>query len=170
MGSGFDADCGGFADMSHTGNYPIIGWFWDFGNGTTSNLQNPVNICYDSSGNFSVCLIVVDAGGISSQKCKTNYMIRDPSGTHCNYFVGIPETSIREFYCFPNPAQETITFISPDGMNGSLVIYNTALSVVYDHAFSKMAVINSSVLTKGIYFYRLTGENGKVYTGKFIKQ
>ena len=36
-----------------------ISWFWDFGNGNTSNLQNPTAI-YSSAGVYDVSLTVTD--------------------------------------------------------------------------------------------------------------
>lgn len=37
-------------------------WFWDFGDGTTSTLQNPVHT-YTTQGTFNVCLTVTNACG-----------------------------------------------------------------------------------------------------------
>jgi gliding motility-associated-like protein len=41
---------------------PINQWFWDFGDGTTSTLQNPLH-SYNSIGNFTVSLLVTNGGG-----------------------------------------------------------------------------------------------------------
>jgi gliding motility-associated-like protein len=40
-----------------------IQWAWDFGNGKTSNLQNPLAELYDASGNFPVKLYAVNSSG-----------------------------------------------------------------------------------------------------------
>jgi len=58
-----------FSDMS-TGN--PASWFWDFGNGTTSALQNPV-VAYTASGSFNVRLIVKNAAGEDYEQ-KNNYI------------------------------------------------------------------------------------------------
>lgn len=55
-----------FFDLSQ--NYPDT-WAWDFGDSTTSNLQNP-NHSYTASGSYIVCLTVSNAGG-SSAICDT---------------------------------------------------------------------------------------------------
>jgi len=47
-----------FTDIS-TGN--PTSWFWDFGDGTTSNEQNPVHP-YPDPGNYKVCLIIEHDG------------------------------------------------------------------------------------------------------------
>ncbi len=46
-----------FADSTHADT--IVSWFWDFGDGYTSTIQNPVHN-YDTAGVFSVMLVVAD--------------------------------------------------------------------------------------------------------------
>jgi len=45
-----------FTDTSHT-SYPVTNWHWDFGDGSTSNQQNPVHF-YHSNGTFDVTLTI----------------------------------------------------------------------------------------------------------------
>lgn len=52
-----------FVDQS-TGN-PTT-WLWNFGDGTTSNLQNPGNHTFPGPGNYTVTLTVTNACGIST--------------------------------------------------------------------------------------------------------
>ncbi len=58
-----------FTDLS-TGD--ATSWFWDFGNGTTSSLQNPV-ATYTAGGNYSVRLIIKNASGQNYEQ-KNNYI------------------------------------------------------------------------------------------------
>ncbi|MBN8702889.1 MAG: gliding motility-associated C-terminal domain-containing protein [Bacteroidetes bacterium] len=56
--------CINFNDLSMV--YPgdnITSWSWNFGNSLTSNLQSPQNICYDSSGVYTVSLTINTAAG-----------------------------------------------------------------------------------------------------------
>jgi len=48
-----------FTDLSNGNGHPITTWEWDFGDGSTSNLQNPSHQ-FGSSGTFTVQLIVVN--------------------------------------------------------------------------------------------------------------
>lgn len=57
-----------FTDNSNLPSGSINQWNWDFGNGATSNAQNPSNL-YSSSGNFNVRLIVISDFG-----CKDTVM------------------------------------------------------------------------------------------------
>jgi gliding motility-associated-like protein len=56
-----------FFDNSLTGNIndPISNWLWDFGDGTTSNSQNP-NHVYNTAGTYSVNLTVTTDAGCTS--------------------------------------------------------------------------------------------------------
>ena len=40
----------------------IISWTWDFGDGTISNLQNPIHF-YQENQQYTVCLNIEDANG-----------------------------------------------------------------------------------------------------------
>lgn len=52
-----------FSDLTtDTSQGPIIAWGWDFGNGTGSSLQNPINT-YNSSGNYSITFQAISAQG-----------------------------------------------------------------------------------------------------------
>lgn len=48
------------------GTMGSVAWFWDFGDGTTSTLQNPLHI-YTTPGNYSVTLTTQSAGGGCTQ-------------------------------------------------------------------------------------------------------
>lgn len=50
-----------FTDNS-TGN--VVNWSWDFGDGDSSNIQNPIHI-YPNNGNYNITLIVTDTNGCS---------------------------------------------------------------------------------------------------------
>lgn len=49
-----------FQDLSSSVNGGVTAWFWDFGDGTQSSLQNPCHV-YTAPGNYTVSLTVADA-------------------------------------------------------------------------------------------------------------
>lgn len=66
-----------FTDLSTNAS----SWFWDFGDGANSGLQNPSH-SYNQTGDYTVCLTVTSEVGCSETECKTDYIIVDgPSGT-----------------------------------------------------------------------------------------
>jgi hypothetical protein len=69
----------------------ITSWFWDFGNGDTSALQNPT-YTYPEGGNFIICLTVSDDHNCSATVCDTVTI------------VGMdPATPLRDVTLQPNP-------------------------------------------------------------------
>lgn len=61
-----------FFDLSYSAS-PAVSWFWDFGDGTTSNLQNPTHT-YTTLGRYDVMLIMVDSLGCTDTIIEPNYI------------------------------------------------------------------------------------------------
>lgn len=62
-----------FNDYSLPGNSSITSRVWDFGDGATSNEQNPTHI-YNEPGTFSVSLTITNSQGLSSTVTKQGYI------------------------------------------------------------------------------------------------
>jgi PKD repeat protein len=83
--------CNGFvAFVDSTQNFPNS-WFWDFGDGNTSTLQNPTHT-YTATGLYTVKLVTSNVNGVDSLT-KTNYInvtsLLGPLPPNC-----IPQTQI----------------------------------------------------------------------------
>ncbi len=78
-----------FTDLSTSTGTPITTWFWDFGNGHVSPLQNSTTI-YDVSGTYVVSLTVAAGSGCSSTATQTILVAPKPtvSFTLSNACVG----------------------------------------------------------------------------------
>ncbi len=61
-----------FTDLS-SGTTPIVGWNWNFGDGNTSNQQNPIHT-YQNPGLYDVTLFATDSNGCTVSKTETNYI------------------------------------------------------------------------------------------------
>jgi PKD repeat protein len=59
----------------------VISWFWDFGDNTTSTLQNPLH-SYATAGMYNVCLTIGTSDSCSSTSCQNIFVI-DSIGTNC---------------------------------------------------------------------------------------
>ena len=79
-----------FSDQSTMLNGQILGWTWDFGDGTVSNEQNPTHD-FPAPGNYLVCLTVkgVDASGLLCEAtfCQT-VTVTDDCFDNCTYDFG----------------------------------------------------------------------------------
>jgi gliding motility-associated-like protein len=66
--------CVNFSDLSSALAPAVItGWLWDFGDGNTSNQQNPSH-CFDDPGNYTVTLNVTTGAGCSANITMANYI------------------------------------------------------------------------------------------------
>ncbi|MEM6342586.1 MAG: PKD domain-containing protein [Bacteroidota bacterium] len=61
-----------FQDLS-SGDYNIVSWNWDFGDGNTSTQRNPVHT-YQQDGVYDVQLIVFDENGCSDTLVRSQYI------------------------------------------------------------------------------------------------
>jgi PKD repeat protein len=71
-----------FMDISNPGTSPITSWFWTFGDGTSSNQQNPAHIytaqgIYTSTSFYTVSLTVQSMVGQDTE-IKTNFIAVQP--------------------------------------------------------------------------------------------
>ena len=69
-----------FSDLSDAGNSPLNEWHWDFGDGHTSTVQNPVHT-YSSAGFFDVTLSIKDENGFEKVITKRK-LVRMYEGTY----------------------------------------------------------------------------------------
>ncbi len=77
-----------FTDFSIS-NAPIMGWFWDFGDGSTSNAQSPTHT-YSQPGNYTVKLIVTTIHGCIDSLEKVNFIT---SSNLPNAQIGLSDTA-----------------------------------------------------------------------------
>lgn len=82
-----------FTSQATPGSAPIRNYTWDFGNGVSSNSQNPIYF-YGQSGTYNVSLQVEDTNGCTSIATKSNYInvkakpnasFSSTNNNHCSY-------------------------------------------------------------------------------------
>ncbi len=85
-----------FQDQSSPG---VQTWAWNFGDGNTSNLRNPTHT-YTTEGQFTVSLVVTNAGGCRDSITRTNFIriIKPAVG-----FFGAPTEGCIPFTFSPTP-------------------------------------------------------------------
>ncbi|MFC2107551.1 PKD domain-containing protein, partial [Bacteroidota bacterium] len=96
-----------FDNLSYAIGENIISWFWDFGDGTTSNLQYPTHT-YTSPGTYYVTLSVTTENGCTSDITKE---------------VKVHTLPVADFdYNFPNCSGDTTYFIDQSYSTGPTFI------------------------------------------------
>jgi len=79
-----------FTDQTTPGSGTIDSWLWDFGDGTTSTLQNPSHV-YHADRSFNVTLQVRNSNGCVTTLTKTS-MIQISSGVRAQFTNDNPQT------------------------------------------------------------------------------
>lgn len=133
-----------FTDQSTAGSGTISQWQWDFGDGISSNLQNPSHT-YIASGNYNVSLKITNSTGCVTILTKSQY-IRISTGVHANFSNSLPST------CNP-PA--TINFTNLSTGSGTLS-YQWAFG---DGGTSTLTNPSHTYNTAGTYTVRLIVSN-----------
>jgi len=79
-----------FTDQSIAGSGSITKWEWDFGDGNSSNLQNPAHI-YTAVGNFNISARATNSFGCISSKTKAAF-IQIGTGAKAQFSNSIPNS------------------------------------------------------------------------------
>jgi len=88
-----------FVDQSTTGTGSISSWFWQFGDGTTSNLQNPVHT-YPASGVYLATLTIQGADSACFDYVSDSVFVGSGPGCHAYFTYTID----------PPPGNRTVVF------------------------------------------------------------
>ena len=143
-----------FSDIS-TGS---LAWWWDFGDGSTSNSQNP-NHNYTTSGNYQVKLYVENNIKSWDEITKTVNVNVLSTAAFSNDFISI----------YPNPTNDFITLNVTNSSQGTYYIFDISGKIVMQNPIqNKELIIDMTEFSQGIYFIKITTELGST-TKKIIK-
>ncbi len=141
-----------FADNS-TGS--PTAWHWDFGNGLTSVLPNPI-VTYFVNGSYNIKLIVTDANGNRDSITKPNYILINSAPT-------VDFTTNDTTGCFPLQAQFT------DRSTANQGTINSWLWEFGDGDISNNTNPNHIYTALGNYHVKLTVTNSAGCPGVYTK-
>ncbi len=128
----------------------IISWDWDFGDGSSSTLQNP-SYTYTSNGIYSVSLTVSD-GTTNKTETKIDMIVVGPDGVDDLYEAPVS--------IYPNPVQNQLN-IEAESLILEASVYNmNGQKVAYKTNASKTLQMDLSDLSSGTYILTITTEKG----------
>jgi Secretion system C-terminal sorting domain/PKD domain len=138
-------------------------WYWNFGNGFNSTLQNP-NFVFLSGGTYIVSLIVSD--GVCTDTITKTLFVDNCINT------GIASIIDEAFVLFPNPAHDNVT-IRSGNLNGEAQVILTNMQGVALRSQRVSLSAGESVsfslhdLSSGVYFITVASDAGN-WVQRFI--
>lgn len=97
-------------------------WLWEFGDGTTSTVQNPYHV-YNSPGSYNVCLTITTGSVLTGNFCQDNYcntvFVDSIVGQCYNDFTYSVSNLSVDFYGSAYPNNSVYSWDFGDGNNAS---------------------------------------------------
>jgi PKD repeat protein len=127
-------------------------WFWDFGDGNSSNQQNPQHT-YAANGSYTVKLIVTTDCGVDSTITTFNN-------------IGLVEEGTMPMVFYPNPTNDILSIATGGDLGeASIEIYSmigTLLQRSTYAALSETVRLDLSSLPAGMYTVKVRTSTGTV--------
>ncbi|MCB9016582.1 MAG: carboxypeptidase regulatory-like domain-containing protein [Lentimicrobiaceae bacterium] len=130
----------------------IISWSWDFGDGSTSNIQNPSHT-FNANGNYTISL-TVNNGSTQSTETKVAYIQVGPQG------IGENNLS-QQIKLYPVPAAGHMQVESPVKIDLLRITDLSGLEVFKTEVNEYNCKLDVSNLRSGIYFILIDTESGR---------
>lgn len=135
-----------FTDTSLLYDLPNTTWFWDFGDGVTSTLENPSHT-YATNGTFMACLTVTDTCKVSTI-CQTIEVNT----------AGLQAYEHNNVSVYPIPATDWVQVLTENANASMVEIYTMSGQILVRERVmqpSKPHYLNVSELENGHYYLRL---------------
>jgi len=146
-----------FNNLSYYGNY----WHWDFGDGTSSEFENPTHV-YTNNGNYTVTLIAYSNHVTTySPACSDTFSLSKT--------VNVELLNLENFLkIYPNPANDKLNITLEE--KATLEIINSQGQIVVSKSLTERTNnLNVSDLPGGVYSLRIKTNKG-IAVRKLIKQ
>lgn len=147
-----------FTDNTITGT-SVLSWAWDFGDGNTSTMQDPMHT-YAASGTYNVCLVIQDSCG-SDSSCENIFIVG----------VGVDELLVDQTSIYPNPVQDQLTIDGLQvGEQYEVLVLNQVGQVVANTASNGQSnvIIHTTALAEGFYTVQIRA-NGQIANHRLVK-
>jgi len=136
-------------------------WMWDFGDGTTSTMQNPTH-SYAEGGTYNVCLTAGNEFG-SNEVCKEVSLVV----TSLN---NLPAGTALKIMPNPFSDQLRLRLTNWDGPAAELLIYDATGRLQYRTELRDEVRINTTQWAPGTYSYQLRQADRSLRTGQLLRK
>jgi len=154
-----------FTDESIPGSGDINYWNWDFGDGETSNTQDPAHN-YEESGIYTVSLIVTDTNNESGTIIKENYIVVAKNCFYPNPYN--PESGIIGTFRYTPKSSGNYTITIYDVSNQIVIELDCGSQTtneIFEFNWNGKNASGKDV-ANGTYFYIIKSNTGDSYMNK----
>lgn len=173
-----------YQDSSNTSHYYAynqsigsnLSYLWEFGDGTTSNLQYPSHT-YSNPGNYVICLTVSNSN-CTSTYCDSNNVFRVSAANLMQSLTVVPSnlTGIKKIQknikidLYPNPVTSVSTIVSDSEINEIEIIDISGKQVLLEKTIDqKEYTLNLGDIDSGCYIVKITSKDGTKAIKKIMK-
>ena len=149
---------GSYYSVIYTSGAGNLTYLWDFGDGTTSNLEFPSHT-YATPGYYVVCLTVSDGAGCNFSFCDSAFYAYKYGGGPMQQFsvsgqvtLGVSNIKPNTLGVYPNPATNEISIATSGQKVDKATVYNLEGQMVSSIEAPAQNKINVSALPEGVYF------------------
>jgi len=151
-----------FTDQSIQGTGVIDEWYWNFGDGNSSFVQNQVHV-YESPGNYTVSLTVTDAYDLFDTETKTDYItVNLPANQDIDLLSGYQFISTRII-----PEDQNMLNILSENLESLDFVRNSAGLMLRKIGPIWVNSIGNWVVTEG-YLFRMNSVDELTISGEAI--
>ena len=146
------------------GSTGATSWSWDFGDGNSSTLQNPIH-SYDTAGTYTIVLTASSPCG--STDFSTTVSVTQPQDTSTN----VPDVALQALLIYPNPAREAVQVELPErnGQPASFQLLDVSGRLVRAGILAPSGQLQLNGIPAGLYW--LQASVGQVtYRARLVVQ
>jgi len=137
----------------------IGGFGGDGGNADTAKLYRPAGVTMDSCNNLYIA---------DNQNKRIRKVALNPN---CFPATVNEVNSTSSISIYPNPTKEQLTIIGSSSIKYISILNTLGQILIEQNRYSsKEAILNVSSLGSGVYFIKVSDENGSVVTKRFVKE
>jgi len=157
-----------YTNTSYGGN----SWSWDFGDSSTSGIQNPLH-AYDSVGTYTIWLWVLNTSTGCMDSTNQQIVVFLPPPPDTSVGIGqILEDVLIDIHPIPSTGIFNVEFVSGNKKDIQIAVCDVTGKVLYEKEIlvrkEHTEKIDLSQKSKGVYFVKISSINGLLQVRKVI--
>ena len=163
--------------VNNASGIPPLQYNWSWGDGSFSTTAYPTHT-YSASGNYKICLTIIDSVGCTTTYCDSSYLQKDPNAIISVQVIpqgtlGISSLLSDKIKIYPNPAKENLIIElieSNISQKTSISIYNIQGQLCRQILSNQSKIeIDIKDLSTGLYMVKVNNEK-ESFVSKFVKE